>query len=813
MKPLYYDYDSVRRTHGDDIADAVRELQSLFTDGLPRWFAGLWDNEIGAFYYSNSARDNDGFLPDIESSMQALGNMRDAGMADTYADFPHGIAKKVCAFAQGLQDPEDGFFYHPQWEPIMRKNMLRYSPRRSRDLGNALGLIAAGGGKPLYVDANTRIREAAASESTEDDVLIPEHLRSEEAFRAFLDSLDINAHGRSYPGGHRISAQVAQIAAAGLTDVCFDFLNSHQFENGMWENELSYAASNGLMKISCAYRTLKRDMPRLEEALDAAIKVTLLDTRPGAITDIYNTFYTIENVFMNFEMTGNVELIERGKARLRESAAEIIRVTKRKLEIFAKPDGSFSYCPYMSCITSQAVPASLGAYEGDVNATVIAIGTRRRCLTQLGIPAGKLYGEAERRIFSDVIAENIARGKAPKQKPLVSDYDRIAAEHGEEIAEITRYMNQLYTDGLVKWLAEMWDAKTGGFYYSKSARDNPDFLPDLESTGQAMGHLEMLGIVDDFSELPIKMRDKLIEFCQSRQDPEDGYFYHPQWGKDINVSRRGRDMSNACDTLKMLGSEPLYPTALERISNAETDEKLDTVPPHLRSKEAFAEYLRELDLPSDPYSKGHILASEASQIRAAGLADMCAEYLNSTQLDNGMWREEYDYMSANGLLKISGAYEVLGKEFPNPTKALSSAIRIAMSTTTATCMVEIYNPICAIRNIFSNVERMGDPELLTEAREMLRQNARYLIKYTREKLGIFRKPDGSYSYLYNKSTPISQKVCVSLGLDEGDMNAVALADSSRARLFDILGIDAGKICTPEARAEFFRIINEKLNNS
>jgi hypothetical protein len=108
---------------------------------------------------------------------------------------------------------------------------------------------------------------------------------------------------------------------------------------------------------------------------------------------------------------------------------------------------------------------------------------------------------------------------------------------------------------------------------------------------------------------------------------------------------------------------------------------------------------------------------------------------------------------------------------------------------------------------------MGDPKLLTEAREMLRQNARYLIKYTREKLGIFRKPDGSYSYLYNKSTPISQKVCVSLGLDEGDMNAVALADSSRARLFDILGIDAGKICTPEARAEFFRIINEKLNNS
>ena len=80
MKPLKMDYENVRRSHGDEVAEAMKELQSLFTDGLPVWFANLWDDGIGGFYYSNSARDNEGFLPDIESTSQALGNLKGAGL-------------------------------------------------------------------------------------------------------------------------------------------------------------------------------------------------------------------------------------------------------------------------------------------------------------------------------------------------------------------------------------------------------------------------------------------------------------------------------------------------------------------------------------------------------------------------------------------------------------------------------------------------------------------------------------------------------------------------------------------------------------
>ena len=71
-------------TRFDGIADpvvreAVRDFYANFFDPekLIRWWAGLYDPEIGGFYYSNSARDNAGFLPDMESTYQILWRLHD----------------------------------------------------------------------------------------------------------------------------------------------------------------------------------------------------------------------------------------------------------------------------------------------------------------------------------------------------------------------------------------------------------------------------------------------------------------------------------------------------------------------------------------------------------------------------------------------------------------------------------------------------------------------------------------------------------------------------------------------------------------
>jgi len=103
-------------------------------------------------------------------------------------------------------------------------------------------------------------------------------------------------------------------------------------------------------------------------------------------------------------------------------------------------------------------------------------------------------------------------------------------------ADLVCAMKDLYTaygTPDVVWLAKLFDPDIGGFYYSNSARDNEGFLPDIESTIQAVNYLTYSGVFGGDLELPLWMREKIKEFNLSLFDPEDGYVYHPQWGKEL----------------------------------------------------------------------------------------------------------------------------------------------------------------------------------------------------------------------------------------------------------------------------------------
>ena len=77
---------------GEDVAEATKEYYSMFSDKLLSWLVDLYDPEIGGFYYSNSGRNTEGYLPDIESSFQALSMIENSGMVDhlggKYSDLP-----------------------------------------------------------------------------------------------------------------------------------------------------------------------------------------------------------------------------------------------------------------------------------------------------------------------------------------------------------------------------------------------------------------------------------------------------------------------------------------------------------------------------------------------------------------------------------------------------------------------------------------------------------------------------------------------------------------------------------------------------
>ena len=403
-------------------------------------------------------------------------------------------------------------------------------------------------------------------------------------------------------------------------------------------------------------------------------------------------------------------------------------------------------------------------------------------------------------------------------KDLTAYYKEVEESHGKEVAEEVRRLNTLFDENIYKWLASLWDGEMGGFYYSRSARDNEGFWPDMESTAQALTCLTSLGIITEKTPVPLPMQKKMIAFMQAKQDPEDGYFYHAQWGKDVSTSRRARDLGHAVGTIQRFGAKPLYPTATERIeaamANGAQEDENSTVPEHLRSKEAFLEYLNSLningiDKPGNSYSVGHRIGQQAAEIRAAGLTDVCIDFLNSTQKSNGFWEDELNHGTSNGTMKISCTYVALERPFPRIMKAFESALDVLLNNEDLSCITAVFNPPFSLLNFIEIMEKTGDTENLAKAKALLRENAAKLLRITYDRLLPFKKPDGSFSYCKNCSSFWSQgkPVCIENSY-ESDVNANSLANGSKRRTLLILDIPTPPIFDEEDSKRFFELCGE-----
>ena len=410
---------------------------------------------------------------------------------------------------------------------------------------------------------------------------------------------------------------------------------------------------------------------------------------------------------------------------------------------------------------------------------------------------------------------------------------------GDGAAEALKDLCAIFDDGTYTWLANLYDPETGGFYYSNDGRDYAGFLPDIESTSQAMGLLNSMGLGVAQNMYTDEMAAKVTAWVQSLQSDDDGYFYHPQWGTDINSSRRGRDLGSSLGVLNRFGASPLYPTALDRLSgNAGVSKSLTSpigkskvmavssvisaattsVNAHLASPDAFTAYLDDLfatklatdsngNTVSNSYAIGHTVGSQASQIKAAGLTDVCINYFNAKQNpDNGLWEDEENYRTASGLLKISAFYNSLAAPFPNPDKAVRSAINIAASEEPMSAVVYVYNPLSALSNILNNLKNYntneGSKELrLTTITEM-QERALELITNTKAKLELFKKADGSFSYNTYGAPAESQSAPVCFGENEGDVNGSALVNGTIVALFYSMGLTKPIYYNSEDKAAF-----------
>lgn len=347
---------------GGAAVDEVRKIYAMFTEKMLIWYAGLWEPSVGGFYFSNSARDNEGFLPDIESTAQAVDFITEQcdlpGDGMPITKMPERFSKKISDFAYSLQD-EDGYFYHPQWG----KNIT--ATRRGRDAGWSWRMIEPLGRECKYLRSGKRTRSQLAA-------TLPENLKSIEAFRAWLENYPIET--KSYPFGNYINSTSTQIKNAGqeYVDALISYLARKQNpENGLWEPQTNYASVNGLMKLAITYPCFDTPLPNAERAFESARSAVVSDEPVTFSCEFYNAWAACSSVLKSMEKSGKAETAAKLRRDLLANAPEMIRRTGEKMAETAVGDGSFAYFTAASgkvCHTSQGAPVALdNVREGDVN--------------------------------------------------------------------------------------------------------------------------------------------------------------------------------------------------------------------------------------------------------------------------------------------------------------------------------------------------------------------------------------------------------------------------------------------------------------
>ncbi len=414
--------------------------------------------------------------------------------------------------------------------------------------------------------------------------------------------------------------------------------------------------------------------------------------------------------------------------------------------------------------------------------------------------------------------------------------ESIGDEKAAEFISALKDLYSLYTPAMTEWYARLYDPDIGGFYYSNSAKNNYEvkfpassssgkyyqLLPDIESTNQALNFLISSGMLKNYGEeLPAFMRSQIVAYIKGCQDP-NGYFYNPQWPKemtDSKISRRSRDLMWAENILQKFSESPYYttPNGMQG-SNAKSASFITPPLAHsityatskvissstvtnvnLKNKESFEAYLKGFETNSTrnifnhSYSIGNELTAQSyeilerdRQLAAEGadyrLMDILIAWLNKHQNpETGHWHHTSNYYGTNGLLKISGIYNEAKVPMPNAAAAAKSAIDSITSDEPMGAVVDLYNTWFTVKNVIENLRKYGtfsDNILADNIVKELRASAPAAILKSKEKISAFQKPDGSFSYgpVYSSST--SQGMPVALPNSyEGDVNATGIAST------------------------------------
>ena len=442
-------------------------------------------------------------------------------------------------------------------------------------------------------------------------------------------------------------------------------------------------------------------------------------------------------------------------------------------------------------------------------------------------------------------------------------WNRIEKEYGTELCEALRMLYDYY-DGerIAEWVASLYDGESGGFYYCSSARDTEGYLPDLESTSQALSILAEIGAVPtDYLNniLTEPVRRGLIDFALVRQSPEDGYFYHPQWPQgreNLNTDRYGRDQGNATSILRrvkcerdengeLISTPPRFCTVngvkcarhkdTDQCCSFEKEESVENAAPKQRAEghpdytdtAAFSAWLERYNAGIHEDSGcAHNLAALSPEIRAHGYLDILFDHLDRKQDElfeeqerlgekpSGIWQRKMNYRAVWGVYK----YTYIFNSFDHPLRLkyvpymVDSCIEvIKLPPLKNYAYNDLMNQWSAISAIIGNVRRFYGEEEVEKIHARVRKGVAELVRNSLEKMLPFRMEDGSFcNKVTGVTTPVIYGVPIAVGnIAEGNVNSTHILLNMYFSICRVIGVPGVPLCDVSVGRKVAEALDEK----
>ena len=191
---------------------------------------------------------------------------------------------------------------------------------------------------------------------------------------------------------------------------------------------------------------------------------------------------------------------------------------------------------------------------------------------------------------------------------------------------------------------------------------------------------------------------------------------------------------------------------------------------------------------------------------------MFDEQIENGDEPTGLWQRNVDYNAVWGFLKYSGYYNAgsrgraIGeKYFPYIIKTFVKVIALPPDGDYASN--DIYNQWDGIARLMENAKDYYGDELVSDLREVLRENASDLIDNTLLKIDDLAIGNGTFALNSDRKSP--QKIYgtpISPGIVEGNVNSTNILISTYSSMFEALGYTAVPLMSSEDGERFIDTI-------